>query len=578
VSGKKPKNRYPWPRNLRAKIGVLLVAAALPAAVLSIASAIKLHGSTVDLNNISLLDNATGVARRVEDEISEAGKLARLLAALPGVRAETDMCASELQILVENFAVVSAAALVRPDGSLACAAGLGGAEQQALLAVAGGTGEQLTIEGALGAVSIDISGRQGWRLAVARPLASPIEAAIDAVGQRKSIAVVDRNWTPVVASMAPDAWYRSQESLPALETLQAATTVVATDAGASYRVAVAPVRNSSLFALAYRSDAELFEQETAVLMGSIAGPLLMIVFAVIAAWFGIDRLALRWIVYLRRITEAYGAGRTSVRASHLERAPAELAALGAAFNRMAEAVGERTEHAEHQSRARGLLLRELHHRIKNVFQLIASLISLQKREATPEIAMALSAHERRVGALSAAYRVSYAEGEIGPVGLGPLLDELCEVIARHGERPWASIDLRLADDLPAIHLDRAVPAALLITKLADARIVGCPADRARIGIEVRASAGMVSVDIEGGRPDASATVLSMRLRDAFAAQLGATVSEAEDGARTTVRFAAHADGPEAGGVPSTGLADELAHARAGELPRDGGQGEASIEN
>jgi len=552
------KRKYLWPRNLRAKIGALLVAAALPAAALSIASAIKLHGSTAELNNMSLLDNATSVARRVEDEISEVGKLARLLAALPGVRAEIDICASELQILIESFAVVSAAVLVRPDGSLACGAGVDGEEQHALLAAAGATDGQLAIAGALGALSIGISGRPGWRLAVARPLASPIEAAIDAVGQRKSIAVVDRNWNPVVGSLAPDSWYRGQKSLPALDTLQSATRIVTADGGSSYRVAVAPVRSSDLFALAYRLDAELFEQETAVLMGSIAGPLLMIVFAVIAAWVGIDRLALRWIVYLRRITDAYGAGRTSVRASHLDNAPGELAALGAAFNRMAEAVGERTEHAEQESRARGLLLRELHHRIKNVFQLIASLISLQKREATPEVSAALSAHERRVGALSVAYRVSYAEGEIGPVGLGPLLDELCEVIARHGDRPWARIDLKLADDLPAIHLDRAVPAALLVTKLADARILGCPTDRARIGIDVRLSEGMVTVEITGGRADAPATVLSTRLRDAFAMQLGATVNEAPDGSRTSLRFPPHEPAPDADGDPSgsTVLVDE----------------------
>jgi two-component sensor histidine kinase len=514
---------------------MLLIVAALPAAALSIASAIRLYSSAVALNNTNLVENAESVARRVEDEISEASKLARLLAELPGARADEGWCDPELRLVVENFVSVSAAALVEPDGTLSCSAGVDEDNLRFLLASAGGD-DQLAIAGPVGALSVAIPGRPGWRLALAQPLASPIETAVDSFATGGRAGVIDENWDSVANLSSPPEWLpdtarRPDPSLP----LRTAVTIEG-ESGETYRVALAPIRRSTLYAFAYRRDAELLKEETAAFVGAVTAPLLTIAFAVVAAWFGIDRLAIRWVVYLRRITDAYGGGRTSVRAKRLENAPIELAALGDAFDRMADAVGERTKAAEHQAEARGQLLRELHHRIKNNFQLIASLLSLQKREAAPEAAAALSAHERRVAAIAAAYRVSYAEGEVGPVQLAQLLRALPEIIVPHGERPWARIDLRLEGILPALSLDRAVPAALLITKLADDRIANAPGERAVVTISARACGDMVTIEIEGGstRMDGDDGGLASRLRHAFVMQLGATIGDAEDRTRTTI--------------------------------------------
>lgn len=533
MSAKQADTRRRW-GSLRARIGLLLVAAALPAAALDIASALKLYDSTVTLHNRNLMENAASVAQRVEDEISEAGKLARLLAALPGTSSGPG-CDPALPIVVSNFPSVTAAALIRPDGSIACATGIDQDGERELLTEAAGEWEVMAFDGPRGGLSVDIDGHPGWRFAVVYPLASPIEAAMDAIPDGTRVGVVDERWRLIA---------RAPESIPlpslaggelAPANLLGETATFEDEQANRFRVTVAPIEHSSLFAFAYRSEPELFAEESAVFFSSIAAPLLMILFAVSAAWVGIDRLVVRWIVYLRRITDAYGAGRTGVRSKRLDDAPPEFAALGTAFDRMAAAVGERTRAAEEQARERGLLLRELHHRIKNNFQLIASLISLQKREVEPEVAAALSTHERRVGAIAAAYRVSYAEGEIGAVGISPLLHELREIIARHEDRPWARIDLDLAPDLPAIALDRAVPAALLITKLADARI-GSSGEEAVITIAARTLDGNISIEISGGTGSVDRSRLSLRLRTAVASQLGATVIEPEDGGPTSIIF------------------------------------------
>lgn len=527
-----------WGRSLRARIGILLCAAALPASAISIASAISLYSTTVDLNDQALVDAARSVARRVEDETTQALRVARVLSAMPGSNLQGSLCDGQLEAVVEGSAVVRAAALVDPNGSIVCSAGIEEYAERAILLSASSEVGRLQVSGSTGASSVELVGRPGWRLAVAQPLISPIKAAIDAGNGGPEIGVVDGNWNPITNSLAPPTGKADEELSPSDRVGQ---TLRVTQGESVYRRAVVQIIRSNLFAVAFRPDPELIAQETAIFVGGIAAPLVTIAFTVIAAWFGIDRLALRWIRYLRRLTDAYGSGKVSVRASRLEEAPTELAALGAAFDRMADAVGERTRAAEAEAEARGVLLRELHHRIKNNFQLAISLISLQRRETSPEVAAALSVQERRIAAIAAAHRVSYAEGEVGPVRLAPLLREVIATFPKG--RP--AFRLQVTDDLPSLVLDRAVPAALLVAEVAAAS-APMDGDQDTVAIAAEACGGRITVAMEGLRLARSGG-FDRRLRDSCAAQLGASLEEKTvDGrAVTTITFdteLAHAEG------------------------------------
>src|SRR5690606_30377270 len=120
-----------------------------------------------------------------------------------------------------------------------------------------------------------------------------------------------------------------------------------------------------------------------------------------------DRLVNRWIRRMRRTAALYGAGRLSARVGAIEQAPVELQSLARAFDDMAFSVEQRSRDLERAVAEREHFLRELHHRIKNNFQMIASLLSLQRRELRPPIEPAIREAHDRVQALAAAYRVSY---------------------------------------------------------------------------------------------------------------------------------------------------------------------------
>ena len=86
---------------------------------------------------------------------------------------------------------------------------------------------------------------------------------------------------------------------------------------------------------------------------------------------------------------------------------------------------------------RELLIREIHHRVKNNLNLVAGLIELQVGHASQEVQPVLSDLRQRIYAISQIHDVLYKSSdlELGPVGnyLGPLAKITLETLSRRGE-------------------------------------------------------------------------------------------------------------------------------------------------
>src|SRR5690606_36694150 len=130
--------------------------------------------------------------------------------------------------------------------------------------------------------------------------------------------------------------------------------------------------------------ASFFMNEQRQMWGAIIPPVIMLLGATIGIVFAVDRLVLRWLHYLKRLTRVYGSGRFSVRAVRLAHAPSELAELGEAFDNMAENISQHAEALETEAEEKSQLLRELHRLVKNDFQVILSLLRLHKQARPAE--------------------------------------------------------------------------------------------------------------------------------------------------------------------------------------------------
>jgi hypothetical protein len=171
--------------------------------------------------------------------------------------------------------------------------------------------------------------------------------------------------------------------------------------------------------------------------------------------------------------------------------------------------------------------------VKNNFQMIASLLTLQRREADPGVEVAIREAHDRVQALAAAYRASYADGETGTVPLSTLLVDLVERLRESAHLSQRVVVFDRLDDGLSLHLDRGIPFALLMTELLVPLFDQIHGEEEAVRLQVMRAddvpdALRARILTAAGTSTASRP-LSDRLARAYAAQLGATVTRHERG-------------------------------------------------
>lgn len=182
--------------------------------------------------------------------------------------------------------------------------------------------------------------------------------------------------------------------------------------------------------------------------------------AAIAAAVGGHFLVTRWVLRLRGLAADFTAGHLDHRVN-LSGAPAELRELGDGFATMGRRVATREAELKRTIGEKDLLIREIHHRVKNNLQTVLSMLSLHLRKAErPAAQDALAEVEKRVRALALVQRHLYLDDARSLVDASALLTELARSLAS----PARNVHLAVALPPLAIEQDRATPLALLVTE------------------------------------------------------------------------------------------------------------------
>lgn len=148
----------------------------------------------------------------------------------------------------------------------------------------------------------------------------------------------------------------------------------------------------------------------------------------------------------------------------------DLGRIAAALDAMAESIQERDrrlmEDAERLSsslREKEVLLKEVHHRVKNNLQIILSLIRLQD-SAHPGSGLARRDLEERVAAMSLVHEMLYKGESLEYVELGSYCEQLIALIkAYRGDS--SALRLEFEADYLSLRLERAIPFGLLLNEL-----------------------------------------------------------------------------------------------------------------
>ncbi len=181
------------------------------------------------------------------------------------------------------------------------------------------------------------------------------------------------------------------------------------------------------------------------------------------------------------------------------------------------------------------LLREVHHRVKNNLQVVASLLSLQSEGLrSPENRAALKEAEARIVAMAIAHDRLYETENLNRVELSGYLAALAaEAYGSQGspERPWEPPRLELAETQAG--LDLALGLGLAISDaIAEIRDRG-----GRLVLRLKAEAsGALLLEAVGEGLAAGARTLDSGIGEALAATIGATLSREESEGRLAVRI------------------------------------------
>ena len=315
--------------------------------------------------------------------------------------------------------------------------------------------------------------------------------------------------------------------------------------------AVVPIIAGSVYVLGSWQDTGAFTSPLATGLPPWLFPILMWAISLIVAYVAVHRLVIRHMRDLGRRMRAFAETRTIPEVAFDADAPVEIADMETDFAAMAERILREEAEIENRLHEQKVLLREVHHRVKNNLQLISSIINMQMRQLdSADAQLVLRRIQDRVLGLAAIHRNLY-QTDVGTIRADVVLREISGQLARLG--PHADGTAQIDHDLDPIELypDQAVPLSLFVTEAATNAIkyLGRPLDGSPPWISLslkRMEDGSVRASIANSRGEfvreaaltEDGTGLGNQLIGAFAMQLEAAplVEETAEAYRLTIRF------------------------------------------
>jgi two-component sensor histidine kinase len=200
------------------------------------------------------------------------------------------------------------------------------------------------------------------------------------------------------------------------------------------------------------------------LLVSLLGPITLLVVVVVCVWLVGDRLVTAPVTSLIRTARSYSRGDLTVRPQPVKTG-GELRELSTTFAEMADRIAKREQELQDAITKRELMLREIHHRVKNNLQIVISLVNLQSKSVTaPDAQSAFTEIQTRMRALALVHRYLYESDDLQSVNIGAFLAELCNSLQiAYGVSP-TRVALEVTTEPVWDISDRAIPLALFMTE------------------------------------------------------------------------------------------------------------------
>ena len=196
-----------------------------------------------------------------------------------------------------------------------------------------------------------------------------------------------------------------------------------------------------------------------------------------------------------------------------------------------------------------VLLREVHHRVKNNLQTISSLLSIQSRYIEDETARAMFDETRwRVRSFALLHEKLYQSRDLSKIDFAEYLDGIIKDVFHSVESKRCDVKLKLAIDKVDLSIDRVLQCGLIINELVtnalkhafSGRAKGClQVSLTQMGSELTLSVRDDGIGLPQGFRLEELDSLGMKLIEAFVQDIEGEISfRSENGTLVEVRFPA----------------------------------------
>ncbi|MBL3701493.1 hypothetical protein GI582_02175 [Sulfitobacter sp. BDSS02] len=309
---------------------------------------------------------------------------------------------------------------------------------------------------------------------------------------------------------------------------------------------VVPIQDRQLFVLGIWDAQSGLAEQIVGRYPQLIFPILMWLVSLAVVIGAIHHLVLRHVRSLRRQMVRFARDRALQEPKTVNEMPTELREIQTSFSTMAYSIMQDEANLEDAVREKNVLIREIHHRVKNNLQLISSIVNMQIRNVdSPEAKEILRRVQDRVLSLATIHRDLYQSNSAGLVNVGNLINEVIEKSVHIGSDQ--SKPVKIESDIEDIMLypDQAVPMSLLAAEAATnaMKYVGAANGGDRwIKVSFVAGEGKTRVfhlsNCVGDEPVMQGTGMGTKLIKAFAIQLDAKldVEDQPDEYALTVTF------------------------------------------
>ncbi len=470
-------------QSLTFRIAALLALALLPIGLISVATTSKVLRAADRNAEINLLALTAEAAAPEEAFVRTGIGAASMMAAMvPSMHADAFDCTNTLAGFLHHVQAFSFIGYVNANGVIACASsgqGLDVSDRTMYRQMKQDPRTRVTIsaDGVVSRTSVIIVSVPVMRddvfdgfVAVSLPHGSLFRPTAEITGGRPLDLITYNADAEILTSNGGldgvEARLPARLSMAELVMAHEIAFIDYTRAGDWRVFAVVPIVAGQVYALGSWSHHRDALVEGLSITKSLVFPVAMWLVCLGVAFLAVQRMVIRPTRDLRARMLTFMRSRRMKPARHDAATPRELREMQDTWVRLAENVLHDEAELYDTIHQRTVLLKEVHHRVKNNLQLIVSILNMKIRNAGgPEARVALSDIRQRVLGISRVHQNLYETSTAERVHAGELLEAIVGQTVRSGVSDLMSIRFTESYDNIVVYPDQAVPLSMAVTEL-----------------------------------------------------------------------------------------------------------------